>query len=214
MVHPPGAAQPRPHPDAVADDHRAGLRVRSPGCRSTSSPTSTSPTCGWRLFYPGAGPLDVEKAITSPSSGRCRPRRASTGWRPSRKPGHQSSVTAWFQYGTNLDTAQFEVQQRVAQILNTLPPGVGQPLTLKFDITNIPVVQVAVTGEGLDEKTALRSGPQHHRAAARAPARRGQRHPRRRQGARDCRCSSTPTRCAPAACRRSTWSTRCAAPTC
>jgi multidrug efflux pump subunit AcrB len=63
-----------------------------------------------------------------------------------------SAVTVWFQFGTNLDNAQFEVQQRVAQILNTLPPGIDQPFIIKFDVTNIPVLLVSMSGEGLDEK--------------------------------------------------------------
>src|SRR5206468_2136075 len=58
----------------------------------------------------------------------------------------------WFQYGTNLDNAQFDVSQRIAQIMNTLPPGIQQPFNIKFDITNIPVVQVAVGSDELDEK--------------------------------------------------------------
>ncbi len=61
-------------------------------------------------------------------------------------------MSVWFQYGTNLDNAQFEVSQRIAQILNTLPPGIQQPFVIKFDVTNIPVVQVAMSGQGLDEK--------------------------------------------------------------
>ncbi len=102
-------------------------------------------------FYAGAGPEDVEKAITLPIE---RAVSACPGVDRVESVSKQgvSAVTVWFQYGTNLDTAQFDVQQRVGQILNTLPPGVGQPLTLKFDITNIPVVQVAMTGDGVDEK--------------------------------------------------------------
>ena len=63
-----------------------------------------------------------------------------------------SAVTVWFQYGVNLDNAQFEVQQRVAQILNTLPPGIDQPFIVKFDVSNIPVAFVSMSAEGLDEK--------------------------------------------------------------
>src|SRR5574342_912456 len=63
-----------------------------------------------------------------------------------------SSVSVWFQYGTNLDNAQFEVQQRVAQILTTLPPGIDQPFIIKFDVTNIPVLLVSMSAEGMDEK--------------------------------------------------------------
>ncbi|MBL8914085.1 MAG: efflux RND transporter permease subunit, partial [Archangium sp.] len=102
-------------------------------------------------FYSGAGPEDVEKAITQPIERAVSAAPGVDRVESTSKQG-TSLVTVWFQYGTNLDTAQFEVQQRVGQILNTLPPGVGQPLTLKFDITNIPVVQIAVTSDTLDEK--------------------------------------------------------------
>ena len=102
-------------------------------------------------FYTGAGPGDIEKAITIPIE---RAVSASPGvnWVESRSKQGFSSVSVFFQYGTNLDSAQFEVSQRVAQIMNTLPPGIQQPFILKFDVTNIPVVQVALTADGLDEK--------------------------------------------------------------
>src|SRR5919204_3011452 len=102
-------------------------------------------------FYTGAGPEDVEKSITVPIE---RAVSASPGVDRVESTSKQgvSLVSVWFQYGTNLDNAQFEVSQRVAQILNTLPPGIQQPFVLKFDVTNIPVAQVAMSAEGLDEK--------------------------------------------------------------
>ncbi len=102
-------------------------------------------------FYTGAGPIDIEKSITMPIE---RAVSASPGVDRVESVSKQgfSAVSVWFQYGTNLDNAQFEVSQRVAQILNTLPPGIQQPFVIKFDVTNIPVVQVAMSGEGLDEK--------------------------------------------------------------
>ncbi|MBL8952242.1 MAG: efflux RND transporter permease subunit [Myxococcaceae bacterium] len=114
-------------------------------------PTIDVPNVRVAVFYSGAGPEDVEKAITMPIE---RAVSAAPGIDRVESTSKQgvSLVTAWFQYGTNLDNAQFEVQQRIGQIANTLPPGVGQPLTLKFDITNIPVVQLAVTSDELDEK--------------------------------------------------------------
>jgi hydrophobe/amphiphile efflux-1 (HAE1) family protein len=102
-------------------------------------------------FYTGAGPIDIEKSITMPIE---RAVSASPGVDRVESISKQgfSAVSVWFQYGTNLDNAQFEVSQRVAQILNTLPPGIQQPFVIKFDVTNIPVVQVAMSGKGLDEK--------------------------------------------------------------
>jgi hydrophobe/amphiphile efflux-1 (HAE1) family protein len=102
-------------------------------------------------FYAGAGPGDIEKTITQPIE---RAVSAAPGVDRVESTSKQgvSVVSAWFAYGTNLDNAQFEVSQRVAQILNTLPPGIQQPFVIKFDVTNIPIAQVAVSAEGLDER--------------------------------------------------------------
>ncbi len=114
-------------------------------------PDITIPIIRIATFYTGAGPADVEKTITQAIE---RAVSAAPGVDRVESTSKQglSLVSAWFAYGTNLDNAQFEVSQRVAQILNTLPPGIQQPFVLKFDITNIPVAQVAVSGEGLDER--------------------------------------------------------------
>src|SRR5919201_6468840 len=114
-------------------------------------PDITVPLIRVAIFYTGAGPTDIEKSITMPVE---RAVSASPGVDRVESVSKQgvSLVSVWFQYGTNLDNAQFEVSQRVAQILNTLPPGIQQPFILKFDVTNIPVVIVAMSAEGLDEK--------------------------------------------------------------
>jgi hydrophobe/amphiphile efflux-1 (HAE1) family protein len=102
-------------------------------------------------FYTGAGPADIEKSITVPIE---RAVSASPGVDRVESTSKQgvSVVRVWFQFGTNLDNAQFDVSQRVGQILQSLPPGIQQPFVLKVDITGIPVVQVAMSGDGMDEK--------------------------------------------------------------
>lgn len=102
-------------------------------------------------FYTGAGPEDIEKTVTQPIE---RAVSASPGVDRVESTSKQgvSVVSVWFQYGINLDNAQFDVSQRVGQILNTLPPGIQQPFVLKFDITNIPVAQIVVQSDDLDEK--------------------------------------------------------------
>jgi hydrophobe/amphiphile efflux-1 (HAE1) family protein len=102
-------------------------------------------------FYTGAGPEDIEKSITQPIE---RAVSASPGVDRVESTSKQgfSVVSVWFNFGVNLDNAQFDVSQRVAQILNTLPPGVQQPFVLKFDVTNIPVAQVTMTADDLDER--------------------------------------------------------------
>jgi hydrophobe/amphiphile efflux-1 (HAE1) family protein len=114
-------------------------------------PSIDIPTIQVATFYTGAGPVDVEKSITVPIERAVSAAPGVDRVESTSKQGF-SRVTVWFQYGVNLDNAQFEVQQRVAQILNTLPPGIQQPFIIKFDITNIPVLWVSMSGEGLDEK--------------------------------------------------------------
>jgi CzcA family heavy metal efflux pump len=113
-------------------------------------PDITIPVIRVATFYTGAGPGDIEKTITEPIE---RAVAATPGIDRVESSSRQgiSVVSAWFNYGVNLDNAQFEVSQRVAQILNTLPPGIQQPFVIKFDITNIPIASVAVGAEGLDE---------------------------------------------------------------
>jgi len=114
-------------------------------------PDITIPVIRIATFYTGAGPADIEKSITQPIE---RAVSASPGVDRVESSSKQgvSLISVWFNYGTNLDNAQFEVSQRIAQILNTLPPGIQQPFVLKFDITNIPILAVAVSSDSLDEK--------------------------------------------------------------
>jgi hydrophobe/amphiphile efflux-1 (HAE1) family protein len=114
-------------------------------------PDISIPVVRIATFYTGAGPADIEKSITQPIE---RAVSASPGVDRVESSSKQgvSLVSVWFNYGTNLDNAQFEVSQRIAQILNTLPPGIQQPFVLKFDITNIPILAVTVSSDSLDEK--------------------------------------------------------------
>src|SRR5256885_2418430 len=114
-------------------------------------PDITVPLIRVAVFYTGAGPVDIEKSVTMPIE---RAVAATPGVDRVESVSKQgvSVVSVWFQFGTNLDNAQFEVSQRVAQIMANLPPGISQPFNIKFDITNIPVVQVAVGSNELDER--------------------------------------------------------------
>ena len=86
-------------------------------------PDITIPLIRVAIFYSGAGPTDIEKSITMPVE---RAVSASPGVDRVESVSKQgvSLVSVWFQFGTNLDNAQFDVSQRIAQILNTLPPGI------------------------------------------------------------------------------------------
>ncbi len=82
-------------------------------------PDITIPVVRVATFYTGAGPEDIEKSITVPIE---RAVSAAPGIDRVESVSKQgvSIVSAWFSYNTNLDNAQFEVSQRVAQILAPL----------------------------------------------------------------------------------------------
>lgn len=99
----------------------------------------------------GASPMDIEKSITEPIE---RAVASTPGVQRIESNSRQggSTVTVWMGFGTNMDNAQFEVQQRVARILSSLPPGVKQPAISKFDVADIPVAQVAVSSDAIGER--------------------------------------------------------------
>src|SRR5512137_1944884 len=114
-------------------------------------PDITVPVIRVVTFYTGAGPEDIEKSITQPIERAVSAAPGVDRVESSSKQG-VSLISVWFNYGTNLDNAMFDVSQRIAQILNTLPPGIQQPFVMKFDISSIPVVGVTVRSDALDEK--------------------------------------------------------------
>lgn len=114
-------------------------------------PDISVPVIRVATFYSGAGPQDIEKSITLPLE---RAVAAAPGVERVESVSRQgaSLVSVWFDHRVNLDNAQFEVQQRVAQSLSNLPPGIQQPFIMKFDVSNIAVVAVSLSSHELDER--------------------------------------------------------------
>ncbi len=102
-------------------------------------------------FYPGAGPEDIEKSITLPLE---RAVAAAPGVARVDSDSRQgaSVVRVFFDRSINRETAQFEVQQRVNQAMASLPPGIQQPMVMKFDVSNFAIAMLAVTSDELDER--------------------------------------------------------------
>lgn len=101
--------------------------------------------------YTGAGVPDVEKTVTYPIE---KAVSAVSDVRTVESKSRQglSTVRVWFNWGADITAGQTEVIQRIQQILNTLPSGIKQPFILRFDLSNIPVCLITVSGGGLDEK--------------------------------------------------------------
>ena len=95
--------------------------------------------------YPGAAPEVVNDDVSSPIETAIQgvPGLKST---TATSTTNRSSVSASFDYGTNLATAEQKVQQAINRIKSRLPANVD-PQILTGSIDDFPVVQIAVTSD-------------------------------------------------------------------
>src|SRR5262249_11788535 len=102
-------------------------------------------------IYKGAGVKDMEKSITYPIE-KTVSSVSDVDHVESRYKQGISVVQVWFNWGANIDAGEVETIQKIQAIMNALPTGVQQPFVVKFDLSNIPVLLVTLSGEGYDEK--------------------------------------------------------------
>jgi len=103
------------------------------------------------VIYKGAPPVDIEQSVVYPIEKAVSSASNVEHVESFSKLG-LGAVQVWFNWGADINVGQMEVMQRITQILNQLPPGVLQPFVVKFDVSNIPVAFVTVSGANLDER--------------------------------------------------------------
>ncbi|MBI3457284.1 MAG: efflux RND transporter permease subunit [Candidatus Rokubacteria bacterium] len=101
--------------------------------------------------YTGANVQDIEKTVTYPIE-KAVSAVANVHHVESKSRQGISSVQVWFNYDADINAGQNEVIQRIQQIMNTLPSGIKQPFIVRFDLSNIPVCLITLSGGGLGEK--------------------------------------------------------------
>jgi HAE1 family hydrophobic/amphiphilic exporter-1 len=109
-------------------------------------PNFTPPVVSVTVNYPDVGPEQMEALVTRPIENAVSRVNGIEQINSNSQEG-VSTVTAQFYYGTNLDTAAVDVQQKVDQIRSQLPndPNLQQPQIEKFDPNSLPVVRFFVT---------------------------------------------------------------------
>src|SRR5438309_1636163 len=114
-------------------------------------PKITIPVITVVTNYQGASPEAVERTVTYPLE-QAVTRVAGVQQILSTTRQGLSDIDVYFVWGTDLNTSEVELIQNVQRVMRTLPTGVSQPFVQKFDVSNIPVVQVVVGGAGLDAR--------------------------------------------------------------
>jgi len=113
-------------------------------------PEITYPSITVATFYPGANPQDIERTVTYPVEKAVSTVNGVKYVSSNSRQG-ASLVTVYFNWGTNLDSAQSDVLQAVNLIHGDLPKDVQYPIIRKFDVSQISVIFIALMGGGLDE---------------------------------------------------------------
>jgi CzcA family heavy metal efflux pump len=114
-------------------------------------PNIQVPVASVGVIYKGAPPLDIEQSVIYPIEKAVSSASNVEHVESFAKQG-MGGVQIWFNWGADINVGQMEVMQRVTQILSGLPPGILQPFIVKFDVSNIAVALVTVSGGELDER--------------------------------------------------------------
>src|SRR5207247_1728156 len=114
-------------------------------------PNINLPIINIGTVYTGAGVLDIEKTVTYPIE-KAVSAVSDVKFVESKSRQGLSTVRLWMNWGADVNNGQTEVSQRIQQLLNSLPTGIKQPFIVRFDLSNIPVCLVTVSGSDLDER--------------------------------------------------------------
>jgi len=95
--------------------------------------------------YPGAAPEVVNTDVSTPIENAIQGVEG-LDTTTATSSANASTVTASFDYGTNIATAEQKVQSAINRISSRLPQGVD-PQVLTFSFSDLPVVQISVTSD-------------------------------------------------------------------
>lgn len=96
--------------------------------------------------YPGVAPEEMETLVTRPIERSVSSAPGVEEINATSSEG-QSRVTVRFEWGTNLDEAAAEIRTRIDRLRRTLPEDAEPPTLFKFDVSQFPILFMAVSGE-------------------------------------------------------------------
>ncbi len=108
-------------------------------------PDITFPNVSIVTGYTGVAPEEIEKSVTRPLESAIRSAPGIKNVKSSSYEG-MSVITAEFPWNTNLDEASAAIRDRIGMIKKYLPDGIDEPLVIKIDISQIPVLFLGMSG--------------------------------------------------------------------
>ncbi len=101
--------------------------------------------------YPGAGPKEVEFAVSKPIEEALSSLNGLKHVRSFSNEG-VSVILAEFSFTTDVENATNEVQRKVDRVRADLPKEIDTPTVEKSDINDFPIVRIAMRGANMDSR--------------------------------------------------------------
>jgi len=95
--------------------------------------------------YPGAAAEDIEQLVTRPIESAVAGVKGIEKL-TSTSSENLSTITVEFKWGTNLDFAGQDIRESISRIKQFLPDDINEPMVMKFDMSQMPIVLYGVTG--------------------------------------------------------------------
>ncbi|HVN49316.1 MAG TPA: efflux RND transporter permease subunit [Bacteroidota bacterium] len=109
-------------------------------------PNITIPTVTIVTYYTGASPTDMEQTVTRFIERSVSSINDVSYVQSSTREG-VSNIRLMFNWDANIDVGMVDAVQRVSRLASSLPAGIKTPSVVRFDITNIPVCNIIVSGD-------------------------------------------------------------------
>lgn len=110
--------------------------------------------------YPGAGPKEVEFAVSKPIEEELSSLNGLKHVRSFSNEG-VSVILAEFSFTTDVEAAVNEVQRKVDRIRADLPREIYAPTVAKSDINDFPIVRIAMSGANMDARDLYQYADEH-----------------------------------------------------
>jgi multidrug efflux pump subunit AcrB len=102
--------------------------------------------------YTGLSPEEVEGRITGPYERSLTTLVDNIQHTESISINGEAIIKIYLQPGASLDTANAQVSAASEEMLKQLPPGILPPQIINFSASSVPILQLGLSGDGLDEQ--------------------------------------------------------------
>jgi HAE1 family hydrophobic/amphiphilic exporter-1 len=116
-----------------------------PGVAIDMFPETAMPVLTVQTAYSGASPETVEKSVTRLVESALSNIGGLTGMTSTSSEG-SSSIRLEFDYGADLDAKTNDIRDKLERVRRRLPDDADSPSIMQFDMSAMPIMQVAVRG--------------------------------------------------------------------